>query len=158
MECRVLVVEDDSTTQALLTKYLQQRGHSVVVAASGEDAVKMFTPGIFDCLLVDYWLPGFDGIECIKRVRKVDDRVGIIVVTGKKEEVEEMCGGLSVYSVVQKPVILASLHDKVLEAAELAHMSPEQEAKFLSTLTHESKKMNALTMDLMNETGFHQTQ
>lgn len=155
MECRVLVVEGDPTMQVMLTKYLLQRGHYVVGAKSAEDANKMFSPGIYDCLLIDYWLGGLD---LIKHVRKIDDRVGIIVMTTQKAELEPKVEGLSVYSVVQKPVVLSSLHDKVIEACELAHMSPEQEAKFINTLSHESKKMNALTTDLMNETGFHQIQ
>lgn len=156
MGCRILVVEDDSVTKALYTQYLKQKGHEVVNADSGEDGVKMFASGIYDCLLVDYWLPGMDGIEFVRKIRQQDDRVGVVIVTMDQQKVDDLCDGLSVYSVMQKPVELSKMTEKVCEACELAHMSPEAEAQFIKGMSEETKKMKDITKDLMNETGFHQ--
>ena len=156
MGCRILVVEDDGVTKALYTQYLKQRGHEVVNAASGEDAIKMFSPGIYDCLLVDYWLPGIDGIEFVRKIRQQDDRVGVVIVTMDQKKVDNLCDGLSVYSVMQKPVDLSKLTEKMCEACELSHMSPEAEEKFIKGMSEETKKMREISKDLMNETGFHQ--
>ena len=154
MGCRVLVVEDDQSTRALYESFLRGRGHEVVSVKSAEDAIKVFNPSFFDCILTDYKLPKMNGIDLVRSLRNQDDRTGVVVVTADdRDAVDEQCGGLSVWSVLPKPVPLQTLADNISAACEFSHMPAEEEAKLTQEFLKETKKMKDLHTDLLNETS-----
>jgi len=112
----------------------------VVAITDAETALKAYRPGDFDVLVVDYKLPGMNGIEFIKRIRKMDDRVGVLLVTAvlDHETATQFCDGLDVYAVVTKPFVLKDLQQKIQDAAELSRISPEKMAAIENALDAES--------------------
>lgn len=158
MGCRVLILEDDANLRGMYAIRLNGMGHSVTPVGSAEDGLRQFKPGEFDCLLVNDRLPKMSGIDFIKRVRALDERVGI-VVTAKynKTEVDHLCDGLGVWAVVEKSAPMIVIDEKIHEACELSHLSPEKEAAFIEGLNEESKQLNVLHKDLMSETGIWPT-
>ena len=50
---RILVVDDEETIRSLLDDYLVSQGYVVTTANDGEDALKKFIPGVFDCVITD---------------------------------------------------------------------------------------------------------
>lgn len=154
MGCRVMILEDDPNLRGLYAIQLNGMGHSVTPVSSGEEALKCFKPGEFDCLLVDYRLPKMTGIDFIKKVRAQDDRVGIVISTAaNRDEVDHQCEGLGVWSVISKPSPISLIEEKIHEACELAHMSPEKEAVFAEGFASEARHLQVLSKDLLNETG-----
>lgn len=100
----VLVVDDEPMILELLTRALGARRLAVKTAASAEDADKLITRELFGCLLVDKNLPGVDGIELLRRMRKVQPNCACIVITGYASldsAVEALRLGAADY--VQKP-------------------------------------------------------
>lgn len=68
----VLVVDDSSTNRFLMTRMLDQRGHSTEAASDGNDAVEAFERDTFDVVLMDIMMPGIDGYEAARMIRAKD--------------------------------------------------------------------------------------
>jgi two-component system OmpR family response regulator len=66
---RVLVVEDDEKLAGLLQRGLRRQGMGVDVAGTGEDAVTRATATAYDLIVLDVMLPGWDGLEVVRRLR-----------------------------------------------------------------------------------------
>ena len=82
---RVLVIDDDPSIQKLIRVNLQARGYAVMVAATGEDALRMFAPGDQDLVLLDLILPGLGGIDVCTQIRQQSD-VPLIVLSAREDE------------------------------------------------------------------------
>jgi DNA-binding NtrC family response regulator len=78
----VLVVDDDAVFRAALTRYLEQEGFETCSVASADAALAELDERPFDLVITDLRMPGVDGIELIRRVRKTDPEAVCIVVTG----------------------------------------------------------------------------
>ena len=79
---RILVVDDEEFLRSLLSNYFTDLGYDVMMAEDGEDALKKFTPGSFDCVISDLFMPTIDGLELLKRIKNEDRDVLFIMVTG----------------------------------------------------------------------------
>jgi two-component system phosphate regulon response regulator PhoB len=91
----VLVVEDEEDILALLQFNLLKAGYRVDCATDGEAALKCLTAKIPDLILLDLMLPGIDGLEICRRLRKDDQtkEIPIIMLTARGEE-EDVVRGL----------------------------------------------------------------
>jgi two-component system, OmpR family, KDP operon response regulator KdpE len=90
MECeaqmdRVLAVDDNPSIQKLVSVNLQARGYAVTVADTGEDALRLYTPGDYELILLDLILPGLSGLEVCSQIRQQSD-VPIIVLSAREDE------------------------------------------------------------------------
>jgi DNA-binding response OmpR family regulator len=81
MDARILIVEDDQATVRVLKRTLTYEGYNVENAYDGEtgyDIYKKFYP---DLIILDWMLPGMDGLEFCDRIRSTEDNVPIIMLT-----------------------------------------------------------------------------
>jgi PAS domain S-box-containing protein len=67
---RILLAEDNAVNQRLALKLLEKRGHTVVVAANGKEALAAYTGGTFDLILIDVQMPEMDGFAATKAIRE----------------------------------------------------------------------------------------
>jgi DNA-binding response OmpR family regulator len=86
-----LAVEDDERIRAALRMALEDEGWSVVEAESGEDAVELFDASLPDVVLIDIMLPGIDGFELCRTLRRSSD-VPIIMVTARNDTHDVVAG------------------------------------------------------------------
>ncbi len=92
---RVLVVDDDRFSLAILSAMLEQMGHEPVLAASGEEALDLFRARQPDAVLMDVRMTGMDGYETVRAMRQIADSwIPIIFITGM-ERPEDMLLGLN---------------------------------------------------------------
>ena len=80
----VLVVDDSAAMRKIIISALgktELRGARTIEAASGKEGLDKFLDGNFGVILSDWNMPEMDGIEFVSRVRKVDSRVKIIMIT-----------------------------------------------------------------------------
>ncbi len=93
----VLIVEDDTDIQQLVSYNLIRTGFNVTCADSGEEALDILQNESFDCILLDLMLPGLSGIDICRHLRKQHDNdelpAPIIMLTAKGEE-EDVIAGL----------------------------------------------------------------
>jgi DNA-binding NtrC family response regulator len=78
----VLLVDDDAVFRAALERRLDQDGYVVTSVGDAETALERLAQQPFDCVLTDLRMPGVDGVELIRRVRRADPDALCIVVTG----------------------------------------------------------------------------
>lgn len=89
---RILVVEDDSAIAFGLQVDLKSEGYEVEVEADGNSALKRAQGGGFDLILLDVMLPGKDGYEICRELRRGGSRTPIIMLTAKAQEAEKVMG------------------------------------------------------------------
>ncbi len=94
MPQKVLVVEDEEDLQRLLFFHLTKEGYAVICADSGPEALRRMSQELVNLVLLDIMLPGMDGIEVCKRMRRNRSLRGIPVVmlTAKTQEAEILHG------------------------------------------------------------------
>ncbi len=83
---RVLVVDDDEDLRALLALTLRHEGWDAVPVSSGAEALAAVRQGAFSVALVDFQLPGMNGLEFIRLAREADPGLPCIAVTGQGSE------------------------------------------------------------------------
>ena len=98
---KILIIEDDENISALERDYLEANGYETRTELNGPDGLKSALEENFACVIVDIMLPGMDGFEICRRIRKEKD-VPLIIATAKKEEIDKIRGlglGADDYSV-----------------------------------------------------------
>ena len=88
---RILVVDDEKNICDLLSLYLVKEGFEVECANDGNEALKKFSDGGFDLVLLDIMLPGKDGWEVCREIRK-SSNVPIIMLSAKGETFDKVLG------------------------------------------------------------------
>jgi len=88
---RVLVVEDDRKISDLLQNYLRASGYVAEAAYDGRDALRQIERQVPDAVILDWMLPGMDGISVCKAVRTFSD-VPILMLTARIDEVDRLLG------------------------------------------------------------------
>lgn len=91
MNYRVLIVEDDVTLRETLAYNLQRQGYSVFTAADGYQGMQLARDEAPDLILLDLMLPGIDGFEVCRLLRK-EMSVPILMLTARDEEVDKVVG------------------------------------------------------------------
>ena len=79
---RILVIEDDDQIRALLRQILKREGHDVLEAPEGKKGLKIFMENKPDLVITDMIMPGKDGVETIRELRRGNPDVRIIAVSG----------------------------------------------------------------------------
>lgn len=114
MSHEILIIEDEAIVAKNMRRYLERGGYQVHVAASGEDGIDQFGRLLPDVVLLDYRLPGIDGLEVLKRLRGEFGDVAIIVITGHgNDEVEVAAIKAGAAGYVSKPFVLSELKQAI---------------------------------------------
>ena len=88
---KVLVIDDDNNICELLRLYLEKEGYSVILSHDGEEAIVKFNALKPDIILLDIMLPGLDGWQVCREIRKKSN-VPIIMITAKAETFDKVLG------------------------------------------------------------------
>ena len=100
---RILIVEDEESIAELERDYLELSGFEVEIEANGERGLARALQEKFDLLILDLMLPGVDGFEICRQVRK-EKNTPILLVSAKKDDIDKIRGlGLGADDYVTKP-------------------------------------------------------
>lgn len=91
MNKHIGVVEDDQNIQNIVSAYLKQEGYTVTILNSAEEAWELWETNPPDMWILDIMLPGMDGYEFCKRIRK-ESQIPIIIISAKDEEIDKILG------------------------------------------------------------------
>ena len=91
LKTKILLVDDDPNIRQLVNLYLEKEGFEVTMADRGDEALKQFKAAPPNLILLDLMLPGMDGWQVCREVRKVSN-IPIIMLTAKDETFDKVLG------------------------------------------------------------------
>ena len=132
---RILLAEDHHINQKLAVGILSKRGHEVVVASNGVEAVKAFETGRFDLVLMDMQMPEMDGLEATRAIRAREQstggRVPVIALTANAMKADQKrCLEAGMDDFLTKPIVAQKLHAMIAKLVPAkTSASPSSDAK-----------------------------
>lgn len=82
---KVLIVDDQYGIRTLLNEILQKEGYKVFQAANGLQALDIVNKDVPDLVLLDMKIPGMDGLEILKEMKKIESNIKVIIMTAYGE-------------------------------------------------------------------------
>lgn len=111
---KILIAEDDDHTRDALREVLTMEGYEVIAASDGLQAVDFFRVENPDFVCLDVMMPGLNGYEVCKQIRRQDEKVPILFLTAKTEEIDTVLGlELGADDYMTKPFALPELAARV---------------------------------------------
>ena len=137
----ILIVDDEPSILQTLSGLLADEGFEVTTAANGYEALKIIDAESPDLVLLDIWMPGIDGIETLKEIKKENPTIQVIIITGHGTiETAVNATKLGAYDLIEKPLSI----DKVIVAINnaLNFRRLEEENKYLRKKSLEKNSIN----------------
>ncbi len=120
MAYSILVIDDESLTLRTISRALREEGFDVFVAMNGEDGLRVLLEEKPDLALVDVVLPGIDGIEVLRQIKKQSPTTIVVMMSAYKvvdRAVESM--KLGAYDYLTKPFHLSDMTNTIRRASEM---------------------------------------
>jgi len=118
---KLLIVDDESEIRDFLVDFFEQKGLRTFQAANGEEAILLVKNEKPSAVLLDITMPGMDGIVALKKIREIDPKVNVVMVTGNHEEaLIKQAMTLGAFAYVLKPFDLQYLELVVLSRLKMA--------------------------------------
>lgn len=121
-KCTILIVDDDDSTRLLLRKFLEPDGHTIIEAANGQQGLDIFNESPPDLILTDIVMPIMEGITFVRELRKKDQKIPVIVMTGdihgRAKEFFDISSQLGASYALEKPITREKLEQAVIKALE----------------------------------------
>jgi two-component system, OmpR family, response regulator MprA len=139
----VLVADDDRAVREALERALQLNGFDVALAADGNEAISATTDRTPDALILDVMMPGYDGLDVTRRLRREGNRVPILLLTARDavgDRVEGLDAGADDY--LPKPFALEELLARLRALLRRADAAPAELLRF-ADLTFDVGSMEA---------------
>ncbi|MEJ2363081.1 MAG: response regulator [Deltaproteobacteria bacterium] len=125
---KILVADDEPEIRNLLDHFLRGQGYEVVLAADGNQALKLATEESPQLIVLDIKMPGLDGLEVCKRLKEKEHTklIPVIVITGFDDnKIEALNVGADDF--VNKPFDMAEISIRVKSALRIRHLTNELE-------------------------------
>ncbi|MGH2688307.1 MAG: GGDEF domain-containing response regulator, partial [Actinomycetota bacterium] len=123
---RILVADDDPVIRHALTRLIEGFGHECVPVADGKAAWRLLEGSSFDVVVSDWLMPGLDGLELCRRIRRLPGYVYVVLVTSLSHGQDRLTGvraGADDYLV--KPVVPDELEARVIVADRVTGLHQE---------------------------------
>jgi two-component system, OmpR family, alkaline phosphatase synthesis response regulator PhoP len=127
----VLIIEDEAELVKILKIYLEKAGYTVFLAVRGDDGLTLWEQSKPDLLIIDLNLPGVDGLEVTRTIRKKSD-VPIIMLTARVEEMDRLIGlELGADDYISKPFSPREVVARVKAVLRRSNRSASSDEKLL---------------------------
>jgi len=127
MQTRILVVDDEKEFAIALSERLVLRDFEVETCLSGADAIERVKARPYDVVLLDVAMPGMDGIEALKEIKRLKPMIEVILLSGRAT-IETAIQGLALGAMdyIKKPCETDELLLKINEARDMKYKQEER--------------------------------
>ncbi len=148
MSKKILIVEDEKAISDILVFNLERKGYETIVADDGREGLRLALESAPDLILLDVMLPGMDGFEICKNVRK-ESEVPIIMLTAREEEADKIFGlELGADDYITKPFSMPELMARIRANTRRSHVEEPAETETVGPVL----KIGELEVDLDRHT------
>lgn len=119
MKIKVLIVDDEEIVVKGLSKGLRYNGFDVKTVIGGKEAIQMVEKEFFDVVIVDLVMPGMNGVDTCKGIKKISPKTEVLLLSGFPKEIENLqmkfleAGGKDVH--MRKPLMANEVKDEILK-------------------------------------------
>jgi two-component system, NtrC family, nitrogen regulation response regulator NtrX len=132
----ILIVDDEPSILKSLVGLLSDEGFEVLTALNGYEALKIIDAESPDLVLLDIWMPGIDGIETLKQIKKDNPFIQVIIITGHGTiETAVQATKLGAFDLIEKPLSIDKIILGINNALNFRRL--EEENKYLRKKTIE---------------------
>lgn len=115
----ILLIEDENLVVETLKGNFQDNGYHIITARNGEEGIRKFQNDNFDLVITDLKLKGMDGLQVSRKIKKINPRTPIILVTGYPKLLSsEEASRFGIHDFVLKPFSWDLIHKKVTDCLE----------------------------------------
>jgi two-component system nitrogen regulation response regulator NtrX len=126
MNNTILIVDDEVSICQSLKAILRDEGYQVLVAGSGEEAIKAVEEEMPQLVLLDIWLPGIDGLETLKAIKTAHPNILVIMMSGHGTiETAVSATKLGAFDFIEKPLSLEKVIIIVNNALNVVRLEEE---------------------------------
>jgi len=125
---RILIVDDEPGIRSTLGAVLEDESYTVAAVGDGEACLKLLETERFDCILLDVWLTGMDGMEVLNRIqeRVEEDRPAVVMISGHGTiETALRATRMGAFDFIEKPLTIDKVLVVVKNAIEQRRMALE---------------------------------
>lgn len=127
---KLLLVDDETNFINTLAERMRMRDLGSDVVHDGEQALEFVKDAVPDVMVLDLRMPGIDGVEVLRRVKKSHPQVQVIILTGHgSEQDEDICRQLGAYEYHKKPVDI----DKLIKSIKGAYRKKMEDMMVAAT-------------------------
>lgn len=118
-KAKILLVDDEVAFTKYLSFFLSKRGHAVSAVYDGPSAINIVEEDDFDVAILDLRMPGLDGIETLKVLKKKKPFMEVIILTGHGT-IDSAIKGVEcgAFDYATKPIVIVDLYKRIAEAFE----------------------------------------
>ncbi|OGQ90974.1 MAG: hypothetical protein A2289_00670 [Deltaproteobacteria bacterium RIFOXYA12_FULL_58_15] len=114
---RVLLIDDEVDFVEALAERLRTRGLEVDVATNGEDGIAKSKSASYSAVVLDFSMPGMNGIETLRALREYNSSIRVLLLTGQATVKAAIAATrLGAVDILEKPIDIATLLEKIGEA------------------------------------------
>ncbi len=137
----ILIVDDEPTIQQSLSGILSDEGFETLIASNGYEALQIIQAESPDLVLLDIWMPGIDGIETLKEIKKENPHIQVIIITGHGTiETAVKATKLGAFDLIEKPLSFDKIIVSISNALNFRRL--EEENKYLRKKAIEKNSIN----------------
>jgi len=145
----ILIVDDEPAILQSLSGVLLDEGFEVLTAANGYEALKTIEAESPDLVLLDIWMPGIDGIETLKAIKKDNPFIQVIIITGHGTiETAVKATKLGAFDFIEKPLSIDKVIVSINNALNFRRL--EEENKYLRKKSIEKNSLTGNSTAIMN--------
>jgi two-component system nitrogen regulation response regulator NtrX len=137
----IMIIDDEPTILKSLGGLLADEGFEVITASNGYEGLKLIEEKSPDLVLLDIWMPGIDGIETLKEIKKSQPSLQVIIITGHGNiETAVKATKLGAFDLIEKPLSIDKIIVDINNALNFRRL--EEENRFLRKKTLEKHAIN----------------
>jgi len=140
-EARVLIVDDERNLRKTLADILKDEGYQVTTAGTGEEAVDLCRKERYDVVLMDVRMPGIDGVEAFRRIRRHQEGVRVIMMSAYTvEELKHAALDEGAVAFLTKPLDMDKVSKLIAEVKDTAILVVEEDVQTAGPLQAKLKE------------------